>query len=224
MNLTQATGPSFSYLEMGFNLLLALALTLVITVIYRKTHKGFGFSQSLMISMVGSAGIVCMVIMAISSNIALSLGLVGSLSVIRFRTAIKDPKEMIYLFFSIAIGLACGSGSYSLALTGTAIIGLAMGILSLTRHTAAGSDEFLLTFQAVGGSLDLERFQSTLSRFCSFNSMRSTNQIADSDLVEYSYAIRFRRQQTPESFFADLRAMDSVQSVSLLSPEANLIL
>ena len=102
--------------EIIFNLILSFFYGLLISFVYKKTHKGMSYSQSFMITNIFLSVIVCMVIMTIGNSVSRAFALVGALSIIRFRTVIKDTKDIVYIFWSLAAGMACGTGNYFLAL------------------------------------------------------------------------------------------------------------
>ena len=112
--------PASVYLptEIIINLILSFIFGLIISLVYKKTHKGLSYSQSFMITNVFVSVIVCMVIMIIGNNLARAFALVGALSIIRFRTVVKDTKDTAYIFWSLASGMATGTGSYFLAVAG----------------------------------------------------------------------------------------------------------
>ena len=122
--------------EILINLLLAFVLGVAISLIYKKTHKGLSYSQSFMITNIFVAVIVCMVIMIIGNSLARAFALVGALSIIRFRTVVKDTKDTAYIFWSLAAGMAAGTGSYFLAVAGSVIIS---GIALIVFYTNFGS-------------------------------------------------------------------------------------
>ena len=109
--------------EIILNLILSFFLGLLISFVYKSTHKGMSYSQSFMITNIFICLIVCMVIMIIGNNLARAFALVGALSIIRFRTVIKDTKDTAYIFWSLAGGMACGTGSYFIAIIGSIIPG-----------------------------------------------------------------------------------------------------
>ena len=108
--------------EIIINLFLSFFLGLAISLVYKKTHKGLSYSQSFMLTNIFVCLIVCMVIMIIGNSLARAFALVGALSIIRFRTVVKDTKDTAYIFWSLAAGMAAGTGSYFLAIIGTIII------------------------------------------------------------------------------------------------------
>lgn len=103
-------------------LAVALILGSVIYLVYQKFYVGVIFSRSFAVTLVGMTVLTCMVTLAISSNIVISLGMVGALSIVRFRTAIKDPMDLLYLFWAITSGITAGAGMYALTLLTAVII------------------------------------------------------------------------------------------------------
>lgn len=123
---TDLAGSSISALGIGTRLLLAFAIGLLIFWIYKRTYQGVMYSKTFNISLVALTMITASIIMAITSNIILSLGMVGALSIVRFRTAIKDPMDVIYMFWSISVGIIVGAGLYMLAVVSSLILGIVM--------------------------------------------------------------------------------------------------
>ncbi len=111
-------------------LFISLAVALFIFCIYKITFQGVVYSHSFNTSLVLLSLVTSLVIMTISSNIVLSLGMVGALSIVRFRAAIKDPKDISFMFWAIAAGIASGAGIYPVAIGGSLFIGIVMIIMS----------------------------------------------------------------------------------------------
>jgi hypothetical protein len=133
--------------EIVINLILSFILGLIISTVYKKTHKGLSYSQSFMITNIFVTVIVCMVIMIIGNNLARAFALVGALSIIRFRTVVKDTKDTAYIFWSLASGMAAGTGSYFLAITGNIILSIIAFILFKTNFGSIVKSEFILQFR-----------------------------------------------------------------------------
>ena len=114
----------FSILDTLIGLGFALVIGLFIFVIYKKTLTGVLYSNGFALTLVGLSLVTTLVIMAVTSNVVLSLGMVGALSIVRFRTAIKEPVEIVFLFWSLAVGIVIGAGMLPLAVIGSTIIGL----------------------------------------------------------------------------------------------------
>ena len=100
----------------------ALALGILIFLVYRRFYTGVIYSRTFAVTLVGMTVLTCMVTLAISTNVVISLGMVGALSIVRFRTAVKDPMDLLYLFWAITTGITSGAGRYVLALIAAAIM------------------------------------------------------------------------------------------------------
>lgn len=115
---------SISILDMLLALLLAFGIGLFIFFIYKKTFSGVMYSSSFAVTLVALTMITTLVILAVTSNVVLSLGMVGALSIVRFRTAIKEPLDIAFLFWSIAVGIVLAAGLIPLAVIGSLLIGI----------------------------------------------------------------------------------------------------
>lgn len=115
---------SVSILDMLLALILAFALGMFIFLIYKKTFSGVMYSSSFGVTLVALTMITTLVILAVTSNVVLSLGMVGALSIVRFRTAIKEPLDIAFLFWSIAVGIVLAAGLIPLAVIGSVLIGI----------------------------------------------------------------------------------------------------
>ena len=139
---------SVSLLDMALALVLAFGIGLFIFLVYKKTFSGVMYSSSFGVTLVAITMITAMVILAVTSNVVLSLGMVGALSIVRFRTAIKDPRDSTYIFWCIAVGISCGVSYYALAAIGTGIIFLTM----LVMGTIKANDRYLLIIRGAPAS------------------------------------------------------------------------
>ena len=135
------TATEFSVVDTLIGMLFSLALGLFIFLIYKKTFSGVMYSTGFAMSLVGLALVTTLVIMAVTSTVVLSLGMVGALSIVRFRAAIKEPMEIVFLFWSLAVGIVVGAGMIPLAVIGSAIIG---GILVLFVSGRFSSTPYIL--------------------------------------------------------------------------------
>ena len=119
----------------------SLVVGLFIFVIYKKTFTGVMYSTGFALTLVGLALVTTLVIMAVTSNVVLSLGMVGALSIVRFRAAIKEPMEIVFLFWSIAAGIVIGAGMIPLAVVGSAVVGV---VLLLFANRKSREDAYIL--------------------------------------------------------------------------------
>jgi len=119
----------FAIVDFVIAMALSFALGLFIFYIYKKTYNGVMYSESFGISLMAMSMITTLVILAVTSNIVLSLGMVGALSIVRFRTAIKNPMDLLFLFWSVGIGIICGAGMFEIAIMVSLITTVGMILL-----------------------------------------------------------------------------------------------
>lgn len=131
----------FSVIDTVIGLAAALVLGLFIFMIYKKTLASVMYSSSFALTLVGLSLVTTLIIMAVTSNVVLSLGMVGALSIVRFRAAIKEPVEIVFLFWALAVGIVIGAGMIPLAVIGSAIIGI---VLLLFANRKIHSNPYIL--------------------------------------------------------------------------------
>ena len=142
---------SFSALDMVIALALAFVLGLFIFLVYKKTFNGVMYSAGFGVSLLGMTLITTLIILAVTSNIVLSLGMVGALSIVRFRTAIKEPMDIVFLFWSISAGIVLGAGLIPLAIFGSLFIGV---ILIIFVNKKSGDSPYILVVNCADGKAE----------------------------------------------------------------------
>lgn len=132
--------------DLFFSLLTAFVAALLITYVYKKTYTGVSYTKSFVLSIVLLSMVTSLVIRTINSNLALSLGMVGALSIVRFRTAVKDPVDTIFMFWAITAGIMSGAGIYLTTLIATLILGILYMIMYMTN--VKNATKYLLVVKA----------------------------------------------------------------------------
>ena len=138
---------SISLLDMGIALILSFCLGLFIFLIYKKTFSGVMYSSSFGVTLLALTMITTVVILAVTSNVVLSLGMVGALSIVRFRTAIKEPLDIAFLFWSIAVGIVLAAGMIPLAVIGSVFIGV---LLLVFVNRKSHTNPYIVVLQCQG--------------------------------------------------------------------------
>ena len=138
---------SVSLLDMVLALVLAFGVGLFVFFIYKKTYSGVMYSSSFGVTLIALTMITTLVILAVTSNVVLSLGMVGALSIVRFRTAIKEPMDIAFLFWSIAVGIVLGAGLIPLAVFGSVVIGI---ILLVFANHKDSSNPYIVVLSCEG--------------------------------------------------------------------------
>lgn len=211
---------SLSIGEVFENLVVALICGLLISIFYRLTYRGPGMSYSFINSLIVLALITSVVIMVIGNNLARAFGLVGAMSIIRFRTAIKETQDIIYIFFSLAIGMASGVGLHALALASTIFIGAILFILTKTNAANPAKKDFLLQFSYnSNGEYEDASFLSLFQKYCKSTKLINTKALIESDSLELSYHVILKDVKLVAEFVNQLKSSKGVNNVNLFFDE-----
>ena len=203
----------FSIAAASVSLLSALFIGLFIFFIYKKTYAGVMYSKPFNTSLVLLSVLTTFVILAVTSNVVLSLGMVGALSIVRFRTAIKEPLDLVFLFWSISVGIILGAGLYSLAFLGSAFITV---ILLVLTGKVDSSAPYILMLQLENENAELQATEIIKNRFGKV--IVKSKSITDGQ-PELIYEVKVKNNET--SFMNDLSAIEGVQNATLVSYNGN---
>lgn len=127
------TATAFTTFDVVLAMGLALIIGLFILLIYKKTYAGVMYSSAFGVSIVAMSLVTTLIILAVTSNVVLSLGMVGALSIVRFRTAVKEPLDIAYIFWALSVGIVIGAGLFTLAIIGSIFIGITLLVLVNTK-------------------------------------------------------------------------------------------
>lgn len=200
---------SVTILDMVIALTLAFGLGVFIFYVYKKTFKGVMYSASFGVTLIALTMISTLVILAVTSNIVLSLGMVGALSIVRFRTAIKEPLDIAFLFWSIAVGIVLAAGMIPLAVFGSVVIGV---ILILFVNKKSHDNPYIVVIHCSGADAE-GKADSSLKGYVEKCIVKSKTVTTDS--VELHYEVRLKSDDT--SFVNALSLMQGVSDVVLVS-------
>ena len=189
-------------------LLIAFAVGVFIFWIYKMNFRGVMYSQNYALSLVLLCIITAPVVLCIRQSLALSLGMVGALSIVRFRTAVKDPLDTAYMFWSLTMGILIGAGQFFLA--AVAVIGIALLITIISRVASKPAETFLLVLRGEAG---VEGDVTNLLR--RLKHMRLKSKTLSGDGVEITYEIRLERQH--DVLINKLLSIPGVQDATLVS-------
>lgn len=213
LNIAEILGP----------LLLSIAMGLLICWIYRRTHSGLNYTRSFSYALLALPFIIAIIMMAIGSSIALSLGLVGSLSILRFRTAIKDVRDMIFIFIAIAMGLTCGSGNIKLGTIGLTLFGcLTFAFYRLDLFNKDMEDYFLtVRFSHADPNTDL--FANILNQYCKNWTPKSIIQSDDQEL-HWSASLILKKGSQVEQLIAEIKKqIEGTLEIRVIAPDSTVV-
>ena len=205
--------------EIIFNLILSFFLGLLISFVYKKTHKGMSYSQSFMITNIFLAVIVCLVIMTIGNSISRAFALVGALSIIRFRTVIKDPKDIVYIFWSLAAGMVCGTGQYFLAIVSSAIITIIAYILYKTNYGSIYKSEFILQFRLDKSADEDASYIKELKKFCNTSTLLNSEPSGDNKSLKLTFDIILKEEKDVNQFVLAVSNCKGVKEASIVAAQ-----
>ena len=197
-------------------LLLAFVLCSVFAAVYRWTFQGLSYSRAFVHTMVLGGMVVSLLIMAIGNNLARGFGILGTLAIIRFRTPVRDPRDMIFLFASFGVGIACGSNAFSVAVIGTLVLCAAALMLHWSPFASRREYEGLLRFMMPPESKSEERVKAALRQCCSAYFLIAMREAVQGDLVEYSYQVRLIDPSYQPDLIDGLHAIEDVTDANLL--------
>lgn len=198
-----------SILDMAVALTLAFGLGLYIFLVYKKTYQGVMYSSSFGVTLIALTMITTVVILAVTSNVVLSLGMVGALSIVRFRTAIKEPLDIAFLFWSIAVGIVLAAGFIPLAVIGSVIIGV---VLLVFVNRKSHSNPYIVVVSCDGHENEAaaKEYLGEMTQRCTVKSKS-----AQKGMVEVNFEIRLKDDNT--DFINELSEMPGVKSAVLVS-------
>lgn len=201
---------SMSYMDMIIALAVSFVLGLFIMQVYKKTFKGVMYSESFSISLLALSLITTLIILAVTSNVVLSLGMVGALSIVRFRSAIKEPMDIAYLFWSISVGIVTGAGLIPLAVIGSVFIGIVM-VIFVNRKTT--KNPYILVINCSDDDAEnnaLIKLSKTVEKY----NVKSKT-VSPVNGVEVTIEISLKEQST--KFINEISKLNGISNVVLVS-------
>lgn len=199
----------FSILDTLIGMAFALAIGLFIYLIYKKTFSGVMYSSGFALALPGLSLVTTLVIMAVTSNVVLSLGMVGALSIVRFRAAIKEPMEIVYLFWALAVGIVIGAGMIPLAVIGSVVIGI---VLLLFANHKSRYNPYILVLRCRDEAAEetaLGMLQKSVGDFA------VKSKTAGKDGIELTAELRIKEEST--AFVNRLSEADGIENAVLVS-------
>jgi len=202
-----------SWLSILFLLAMAFAVGLFIYWVYKKNYRGVMFSNNFALTLVMMTVITAPVVACIRNSIELSMGMVGALSIVRFRTAVKDPLDTGYMFWALTMGILLGAGQYFLA--AIVVVGIAVIVFMLGKLSSKGNDSYLLVMRvnAVG-----EQNAAKLLSKVNFKALKSKTMTANA--IELTYEIRTEKS---EALLNKLLTLEGVSDASLVAYQSETV-
>ena len=190
-------------------LIIAFIVAMIIYLTYKNTYTGVMYNPRFNVSLVMITMVTTIVMVVIGSNISVSLGMVGALSIIRFRTAVKDPRDTAFIFWGVVSGLACGTQNYTIVLAGSIVICL---VLFIFKKVVASDDKYLLIVK--GDSLDVKEIERVIEKTVKYFTCKG-KYIKNSD-VELIYDVKLKKKNDDRVVTA-LNEIININTVNLVA-------
>ncbi|MDF2567980.1 MAG: hypothetical protein K0R90_1436 [Oscillospiraceae bacterium] len=200
---------SFSLLDTAIAMGLAFAIGLFIFLIYKKTYSGVMYSDSFGVSLIAMTLITTLIILAITSNVILSLGMVGALSIVRFRTAVKEPLDIAFLFWSISVGIVMGAGFIPLGVLGSLFIGIIMIVFVNKKST---DTPYVLVI-----NYDDDSYESSILNYVKSNTKKNVIKSKSVSKSGAELTVEVRLLDKSAWFVNDISNIEGVTNVVLVS-------
>lgn len=208
-------GAALSLKAALFALIGAFVLGQVIATFYVWTYRGMSYTRSYVQTIAIGSVVACMIMIATSNNLAAGIGVAGSLSVLRLRIALRDPKDMVFIFAGMAVGVACGLGAFATALAGTAVFCLGSAMLTLVEFGQRHVFEGLLRFYAPATAETEAEIRRVLVKYTGRFALTTMREVRQGAAMEYAYQLRTRRAGDRVPLVRELEAIEGIDGVTL---------
>lgn len=216
-SLTDLSG-TFSVMDVMLSLLLAFACSLVVAWVYRATHQNVSYSQSYVQTLIILGMLVALIMLIVGSNIARAFALVGALSVVRFRNAIKETRDVGFIFLVMGIGMACGTRFYTLAIIATIFICAVIYVMYRFNFFGLNVQRQVVKVQVPADGDDYAaQLDDILIGSTDEYELISTESIRGGSLMEYSYTAKLKKGVKPNELINRLRTVNVGQKATVLT-------
>jgi len=214
LNTTNLALTELSAAVIFFNIFLSFGLSLLIAIIYKKTHRGLSYSRSYVESLVMMSVLAAIAMMILGNNVVRALGILGVFTLIRFRTIIKDTKDATYLFFSLAVGMGVGTANYIVSILGTGALLVIIYFLDKYNFGSVTQDGFLLTFIA-DKNFSSRFYEELFDKYLGSYKLLQHKTNSDGD-GEFYFSVAFKDKVRPEDLVRDLNENHSIKLTDLI--------
>lgn len=215
-NISDLTS-EFTVLDVVLVLVLSFLTSAFIGWVYKQTHRGTSYTQSFVFTLVMNGMIVALVMMIVGSNIARAFSLVGALSIIRFRNAVKETRDVGFIFFTMAIGMAIGTRFYLLGLVAAVVISLVVVLMTRLDWFAREMSNQILSVYVSNDTPFDGVFDSVFLKFTSAAELISVGSVLNGTLTELVYSIGMKKSNQVQAFLSEIRRINGGNKVSLIA-------
>ncbi|MFT3697613.1 MAG: DUF4956 domain-containing protein [Kofleriaceae bacterium] len=208
-------GSGLSFESALFALIAAFLLGQAIAALYVWTYRGMSYTRSYVHAIAIGAVVACVIMLATSNNLAAGIGVAGSLSALRLRIALRDPKDMIFIFAGMGVGVACGLGAFAVAIAGSLVFCIGIAALTAVEFGQNQVFEGLLRFYAPVSADTEAKIMAVLKQYAGRFALTTMREVRQGTAMEYAYHLRTRRADDRVPMVRDLESIPGVDGVTL---------
>jgi uncharacterized membrane protein YhiD involved in acid resistance len=216
LNIQDLSG-EFSVIDVVLVMVLSFVLSAFIGWIYKITHRGTSYTQSFVFTLVLNGMIVAVVMMIVGSNIARAFSLVGALSIIRFRNAVKETRDVGFIFFTMAIGMAIGTRFYLLGVIAAIVISLVILLMTRFNWYAREMSSQILRIQIPNGAPFDTLFDKAFVKYTSSSELISVDSVHSGMMTDLTYSIGMKKSSQIQEFLTEIRNLNGDNKVTLIA-------
>jgi uncharacterized membrane protein YhiD involved in acid resistance len=200
--------------------LMAFLLSSLIAITYERTFQGLSYSRGLVQSMILGSIVSCLLMIAIGDNIARGIGIVGSLAIIRFRTNLRDPRDLVFLFASLGVGVASGVQSYVTAVIGALMFCLVVFVLYISPFGTRRRHDGLVRFQIPVGPQAAGEVTTIMQNYTKNFVLVAMRSVAQGQVVDYAYQVKLADPDDNVTLIQQLERIDGIRGITYTNQEA----
>ena len=200
--------------------LIAFLLSSIIALTYERTFQGLSYSRGLVQSMILGSIVSCLLMISIGDNIARGIGIVGSLAIIRFRTNLRDPRDLIFLFASLGVGVSSGVQSYVTAIIGAIMFCLVVFVLYISPFGTRRKHDGLVRFQIPTGPQAVAKVTKIMQSHTKSFAMVAMRNVAQGKIVDYAYQVKLSDPADNVTLIQQLETIDGIRGITYTNQEA----
>lgn len=217
---TLSRNPALLAQTLLYSVTLSFLLSLLMAWTYKQTFQGLSYSRNMIQAMILGACATCIVMYSIGDSLARGMGMMGALAILRFKSSIRDPRDMIFVFATLGIGIACGTSSYRVAIIGAigfCFIAFGINKLPFTRET---NFDGLLRFNMENDPDESERLKEILRNSCQQFALVTLRDIAQGTRLDYAYQVKLKGKTDQAHFLNSFSQLKSVRGLALLMQDS----
>ncbi|EGV51167.1 DUF4956 domain-containing protein [Candidatus Endoriftia persephonae] len=200
--------------------LLSFVLSTLVAVTYEKTYRGLSYSRNYAQTLILISIVAATVMQAVGDSLARGLGIMAAMAIIRFRTNFKDPRDIVFIFASLSVGVANGVYGFSIAIVGTLGFCLVAFLLYWSPFGQTSLFDGMVRFSLENHSESKRRLEDVLAHFCKRFTLITLRDMSQGSRLDYAYQVKLRRGKDRDDFVHELKAIDSIMGVSFYMQEA----